>query len=78
MGSKFKGETNMNQQTVNELTHMYFALNPTLQAKKTTHPEIRETSPVLIKFKNLLEKSVGRISEGIGNPEKHNLMLTTK
>jgi hypothetical protein len=78
MGSKHKGETNMNPQNVNELTYLYTALNPTLQAKKSTHPEIRETSPVLIKIENWLEKSVGRIREGIGNPVKDSRMLTTK
>lgn len=68
----------MNQQTLNELTHLYTAINPTLQAKKSTQPEIREISPVLIKIENWLEKSVGRISKGIGNPVKDSRMLTTK
>ena len=68
----------MNQQSVNELTHLYTELNPSLQADKSSQPEIRKTSPVLIQIENWLEKSAGRISEGIGNPIKASRTLSMK
>jgi hypothetical protein len=68
----------MNQQILNELTHLYTAINPTLQAKKSTQPETRGINPVLIKIENWLEKSIGLISKGLGNLEKDSRMLLTK
>jgi hypothetical protein len=68
----------MNQQTVSELTHLYTALNPALQEQKSIQPDTRETSPVIIKIENWLEKSVGRISKGIEKPANNSRMLPTK
>jgi hypothetical protein len=53
--SKNKGETNMNMQTVNELTHLYVTLNPYLSAKKDGSPEVKETNPTSLRMKANLD-----------------------
>ena len=63
----------MDLQTVDELTRLYVALNPSLSAKKNGTTEVRETNPIslsteanldgfLIWSKNLLIK-IGSVSD---------------
>jgi len=65
----------MNLQTVDELTHLYIALNPCLSASKNGSSEVKETNPTsmrmeasldgfLIWGKNLLIK-IGLVSDFI-------------
>jgi hypothetical protein len=68
----------MNLQSVNELTHLYTALNPELQLKKSAQPEVNAPHPVLVKIENWLESTLSRIREGAENPVKDSSLLASK
>ena len=68
----------MNQQTVNELTHLYTALNPDLQPKKPAHTETKVPHPSLVRIENWLESALSQIREGAGNPVKDRDLLASK